>query len=851
MPLELMADDLLDRKVEVWYQSLSEKEKIQQIIVWHGKDNPNIESAFPNLGAILYKENQELNVPSFVLKKDAPLRMFRTGILFQQYQEKQNLAVLQQIQNHNLLFQLGRQKGQFYASRGVSYLFVEQPKVHPSILTNLKTQQQHFFSGLRSSNISFDIREPNFLSNSWYSENNLVKDVLNEIDLVDKPLVFFKTMRSASEDIQKLRLQALQKGADMIWVNSNLQDIIQFLQQALLEGHWSKNRLEVSVKKVLRRKLEFFSNRTPTAIHPNKVFSIQQRITENAIQLNKNASDVIPIKNMENKRVAYIGFGNESGETFYNYLKKYTRVKKVSAYTGDDLEAHLKDRNMVIIGLHRRFPSYDGSYFTEAEKSWLYQISQKRQVLLVLFTQEDVLQELEHLHLMDAIVVSHINHKMAQKCAAEYLFNAVLENPLEFSDKSIGDNGFFVQNNRSTRLGYAYPENVGLDSNTLLKIDSLMQVAIDSMAIPGGQVLVARKGKVILEKSYGFHTYNKEYPVRNENLYDLASVTKILATLPLIMQLQEWRQINLESNFGNLLPELRDKEIGKVKLLDALAHYGRMPAWIPFYFKTLDSLGKPSSKYYRRNKTTKFNIRVHENLYMRKDFRDSMYLRIDTTKLKKRLRYRYSDLTYYILKRVAERNYGKSIDKVLEKELYEPLGANNTLFNPRRKFNKTFIVPSEKDTYFRHSTLQGYVHDMGAAMLGGVGGHAGLFSNANDVAKIMQLFLQKGKYGGKEYFQSSTIDLFNTCYFCEQQVRRGLGFDKPQLKDSGPTCGCVSASSFGHSGFTGTFVWADPEKEIVYVFLSNRTYPTANNRKLIELDTRAKIQEVIYKAIIN
>jgi CubicO group peptidase (beta-lactamase class C family) len=226
-----------------------------------------------------------------------------------------------------------------------------------------------------------------------------------------------------------------------------------------------------------------------------------------------------------------------------------------------------------------------------------------------------------------------------------------------------------------------------------------------------------------------------------------------------------------------------------------------------------------------------------------------MYTKIVDSDLLTRKRYRYSDLPYYLLKKYIEGFYDKSLNTLTQENFYKSLGANYTTYLPLEKFPRSQIIPSEKDTYFRYQTIQGYVHDMGAAMQGGVGGHAGLFSTANDVAKIMQLYLQKGFYGGKRYFKTETISKFNKCYFCEESVRRGVGFDKPQLDEEGPTCGCVSMESFGHSGFTGTYTWADPEQEIVYVFLSNRTYPTMENRKLIENSTRTVIQQLIYDSI--
>jgi CubicO group peptidase (beta-lactamase class C family) len=283
-----------------------------------------------------------------------------------------------------------------------------------------------------------------------------------------------------------------------------------------------------------------------------------------------------------------------------------------------------------------------------------------------------------------------------------------------------------------------------------------------------------------------------------------------------------------------------------------LSHYARLIPWIPFYKATLDSVTKkPNPKYYRNEYSSKFNIEVAKNLYLRSDYPDSMQTIIKDSKLLDRLQYRYSDLPYYILKKFIEKHYDKPLDELVQDHFYESLGANMTMYNPYHKISNKNIVPTEIDDYFRYQEIQGYVNDMGAAMQNGVGGHAGIFSNANDVAKIMQMYLQKGFYGGKRYFKSETMDKFNTCYYCSKDNRRGIGFDKPQLEDEGPTCGCISMTSFGHSGFTGTYAWADPDKEIVYVFLANRTYPSAANNLLLKENIRTEIQRLIYEAITD
>ena len=281
-----------------------------------------------------------------------------------------------------------------------------------------------------------------------------------------------------------------------------------------------------------------------------------------------------------------------------------------------------------------------------------------------------------------------------------------------------------------------------------------------------------------------------------------------------------------------------------------LSHYARLRPWEPFYYHTLDTITKrPNRKYYRYKRSNKFNVEVSKNLFLRTDYQDSLPEIIKNSELLERQRYRYSDFPYYILKKFIEQHYDRTLDELAQSHFYESLGANYTLYNPYYKISNKKIVPTEIDDYYRYQKVHGYVHDMGAAMQNGVGGHAGVFSNANDVAKIMQMYLQKGYYGGKRYLKPETIDKFNTCYYCDDNNRRGIGFDKPQLGDDGPTCGCISMTSFGHSGFTGTYTWADPDEEIVYVFLANRTYPHAGKNLLLKENIRTEIQRLIYEAI--
>jgi len=403
------------------------------------------------------------------------------------------------------------------------------------------------------------------------------------------------------------------------------------------------------------------------------------------------------------------------------------------------------------------------------------------------------------------------------------------------------------------RLGYSIPEEVGLSSEKLKNIEKTIDTILKEKMAPGAQVLVARKGKVVYLKSFGHHTNDQQEKVKNSDLYDVASLTKILASLPLIMKAEEEGVFSLNSTLKELLPFYKKSNKDTLTVKEMLSHNGRLKSWIPFYKGTQDSItGANLQQFYSTKKTALYKTKVAENLYLRKNYKDSIYAYIKEAPQREAAGYKYSDLGYYIFKEVLEKKYKKSLAKLADETFYQALGAHRMTYLPLHKFNKKEIIPTEQDRYFRNQLLHGNVHDMGAAMLGGIGGHAGLFSNANDIAKMMQMYLQKGFYGGKRYLKTETITKFNKRYFSEEKVRRGLGFDKPQLDpEVKATCGCVSEESFGHSGFTGTYTWADPVSGIVYIFLSNRVYPTMENDGLVQQDMRTKIQQIIQNAIID
>ncbi|SHH09936.1 glycoside hydrolase family 3 N-terminal domain-containing protein [Flagellimonas flava] len=708
---------------------------------------------------------------------------------------------------------------------------------------------------------SLELREglPSTLS------EQIISGVLRE-ELGFQGLVFTDAlnMKAVSEFAPEgeVELQAFLAGNDVLLMPENVLEAKAKFVEAYNAGRITEERLSASVKKILMAKYKVGLN-TYKPIELENLYKdlngvendvVYEEAMEGAITVAKNNFSILPIKKLENKRIAYVGFGDDPGSTFLNTLNQYADVAYVKAKDIASYRKELAKYNLVIIGFHKSNKSPWKSYkFSENELFWLQEISRLRtsNTILALFAKPYALLDVANFDTIDALVVGYQNSGIAQEKVAEAIFGAIGANgklPVSASDTFPVHTGLKLK--PLQRLGYSFPERVGLNSSKLAAVDSLVQVGLDSLMYPGAQVLIAKKGKVVYNKSFGKPTYTTEQQVSQEHIYDLASLTKILSTLPLIMKMEEEGKIALNNTFKELVPEYEESELKDVTVLKALSHYGRLPAWIAFYIRTLTKNRKPSPEFYRNKPTAGFSYKVADNLYLTDAYKDSIYNRIGRQELKSN-RYRYSDVAYYVFKKYIEDTYGASLDTLINDFLYVPMGLKHTSFNPLEKFEKEEIVPTEEDNYYRYQTVQGYVHDMGAAMQGGVGGHAGLFSNANDVAKIMQMYLQGGVYGGVRFLNERTIKKFNTCYFCHKDVRRGVGFDKPQIKEKGPTCGCVSRKSFGHSGFTGTYTWADPDEELVYVFLSNRTYPSASNTQLVKSGLRTRIQQAIYDSIIN
>jgi len=413
-----------------------------------------------------------------------------------------------------------------------------------------------------------------------------------------------------------------------------------------------------------------------------------------------------------------------------------------------------------------------------------------------------------------------------------------------------------AQNNS---LSYASPAEVGLDSVYIYtKVDSIINNGIKNKAFPSAQVLVAKDSKIIFHKAYGFHTYDSIQPAQLSDLYDLASVTKIMGPLPAIMKLVEEGKLDVDQPFSNYWkPWKKRKDKKYLTLREILAHQAGLPPYIVFLNDVLKKNGRIKSRFVKTTSKNRFQNQAYDGLFVKNRFNQKIYRKINRSKVSDQKKYRYSGLTFLIFPKLITQLTGDNYETYLQKTFYAPIGAKTLGFLPKNKNFTNKIVPTEIDTLFRKGLTQNWVHDENAALLGGISGNAGLFGSATDLVKMMQLYLNYGNYNGQQIISENLVKEFIKVQFPENNNRRGLGFDKPYLNNPALSLADAypapeaSTSSFGHSGFTGTFVWADPETKLIYIFLSNRVYPTRDQQAIYKLNIRLAVQQVFYTAILR
>ncbi|MEQ8707041.1 MAG: glycoside hydrolase family 3 N-terminal domain-containing protein [Phaeodactylibacter sp.] len=663
----------------------------------------------------------------------------------------------------------------------------------------------------------------------------------------------------------EVEAEALVAGNDILLLPEDMGAAFREIRNYIESGKLSWETLEPRVKKVLRAKYKlglrkFEPLRTDSLrerLNTDDALLLKRKLLANAMTLVRNPNDLIPFRQLEGIKMASLSINASKATPFQDRLQEYKRMPALqcgqspSEREQDRIIAELSKADVAIVGLHGMSSSASKSFgISVAARKMLQQLQQKTKVVLVVFGNPYSLKFFDE---QEWVLEAYEDSPMMQDLAAEALFGAQAIKgrlPITASPKSQFGDG--VITGRLARFGFAPPEAVGMDAATLAKIDGIANDAIEAGATPGCVILVAKDQQIIYKKAFGHHTYSEAQPVHPDDLYDLASVTKVAASTLAVMWLQEHGQIHLDTPIVRYLPELEGTNKAPLCLRDIMAHRAGLKDWIPFYKQTLVHTRKRllhSKDYYRKSPAPGYEVEVAPDLYLRDDFSTALFQQIYDSEVQENPGYKYSDLGFYLIARIVDRLTGMPMNEFTRRLFYKPMGLQTATYRPLEYFVPMDIAPTEIDNYFRKQALRGYVHDMGAAMLGGVSGHAGLFSNAQDLGAIMQMLLNGGLYSDQQLLEPATIQAFTQRH--PESTRRGIGFDMRQLDPSKwiNLPADASDAAFGHTGFTGTCAWADPEENLVFVFLSNRSFPDMNNYRLNKMRVRHRILSTVYEAI--
>ena len=677
--------------------------------------------------------------------------------------------------------------------------------------------------------------------------------------------------------------QALIAGNDMVLAPRNLKRELDGVLKAVKEGKITEDEINEKCRKVLTYKYAFGLDRRPVVakegviarINKSYTNDLMNRIKTSAVTVIKDSDEMLPL-DLSLSGTVVLNVSSTLSETypFYNQINDTYPVTWLHANL-DSLQ-YLKKKitpaQRIIVAVY--------TSKVDKYKKVLAELAKGKPTILICFNSHKVLQKLDDVVAQSsAVVLAHSDDKPVQKFVAEMLLgNKRVDGRLsvDYNDEYKAGLGVVVDPDKPRRYK---PEEFGMDSKELARIDSIAMYGIENGAYPGCHVLVWKNGYPVYNKCFGTHTYESDRKVKENDLYDLASLTKTTATMLAVMKLYDDGKLNLTDKISNYVPEMKSTNKENITIQELLYHESGLPAYLPFYKKAIDTKsckGGMYKKYKDANhsvkvannlyictnysflpewvsdkETSEYSLRVSDNMYIKPEFKSVILKEIADTPLKGHS-YRYSCLNFMLLKEAVENISGMPMDEFLEENFYKPMGLVHTMYNPLKRYSKDEIIPTVKEDFLRKGPVHGYVHDEAAAMLGGVSGNAGLFSTAKEVATIYQMLLDKGVMGDRRYLTRATCELFLTMK--SKNSRRGLGFDKPDKEkpENGYCAPETPASVFGHTGFTGTCAWADPDNDLVFVFLCNRIYPNPCDRKnLMKLKIRPAIQQAIYQAIMK
>ncbi len=662
----------------------------------------------------------------------------------------------------------------------------------------------------------------------------------------------------------EVEAEALLAGNDMLVLPESMEAAFREIKRYIAEGRIAQAEVNEHVKRVLRAKYRLglttfapiSTDSLDQQLNSPDAIALKWKLYEHSLTLARNKGNLLPIKKMSTDMAA-LSIGASAKSKFQARLESYKKMplfqspKEISSSERSRLLQTLGKKELVIVSLHGMSSFASQGYgLSKSALDFLETLARRTQVVLVVFGTP---YSLRHFDQIDPVLVAYEDDPIAQDLAAQALFGAIgISGRLPVTASPLSKFNTGVTTSPVFKMGYNLPERVGMSTAAFEKMDRLAQEAIAVGATPGCVVLAAKDGQIVYHKAFGHHTYSKTQATQADDVYDLASVTKIAGGTLALMKLYDDGLVDLETPIVKYLPELAGSNKADLLLRDILAHRAGLQPWLPFYRKTVEKTPEEvvvKDHYYCPDAIDEYDIPVASNLYLRRDYADSVWQEIIASPLLPTRGYRYSDLGFYIVARMVHRLSGKTLDAYLEDNFFCPMGLESIGYNPWQRVELSRIAPTEYDAYFRMQKIQGYVHDMGAAMLGGVSGHAGLFANAEDLAAVLQMLLNYGYYGGQRYLDPATVKTFAARH--PASTRRGMGFDMRQMdaRMHQNVTTRMSNEAFGHDGFTGTSAWADPETGTIFILLSNRTYPSQKNSKLSSQRFRQRMQSVVYQSL--
>lgn len=668
-------------------------------------------------------------------------------------------------------------------------------------------------------------------------------------------------------DVGRVEADALKAGNDILLLPVDARVALFNISTAIDEGYISQQLVDEKCKRVLGWKYDAGLTQRPkieTAGLIDDLNSQDARLTilranSRAVTMLRNQHSTIPVRNLDTLSMATLIIGDTLITPFQVMLSKYAPMahfnlpKEATTAQFDSVSCLLAPYDLVIVAFVRSSDLPVKRFnVTETAAKFIDSLASQKKIILNLFASPYSLDFFRNTSALEALLVSYQDNSLMQELTAQAIFGGrPIDGLLPVSANSLFRAGDGLENHQHIRLSFGLPEELMIASSDLYSIDSIVFNSIDNHVFPGAQIVVIKEGKVIMNRAYGTQTYDTYEPLKTDDLYDLASLTKVLGTTLAAMKLKDDDLINPDRKLSAYFHPLRKSNKKEFTIKEIMTHEARLQSFIPFHLGFNTDTTKPSNPYLARHYSVDYPHRIADGLYGRDDLPEKIIDSIVESKLLVKKGYKYSDLGFILLARTFEEITNSSFSVYLQQNFYNKLGLPTMGFNPLDRFSLSRIAPTELDRTFRRQLVHGDVHDQTAALLGGVAGNAGLFSDALDVGILMQMLMNHGMYGGERFIDSATVAEFTSVQFPARNNRRGLGFDKPALNhgDPSPACESVSPESYGHSGFTGTYIWSDPAEKLIYVFLSNRVHPDAENTKITQNNVRTNIHEAIYRAI--